>query len=1513
MPFGSQVDSGKSCGNSVRIKLADFNGDGKADCFSHDGNVGRVYFGDGTGKFGDAVVDDGVWCEKNEVTSQYVFIADINGDGKQDMLCHGATPDTGYRNKVRFGDGTGHFGPSVESGVSCGNRANVKIADINGDGRADCLSRTGSQTNTYFGDGSGNFIGPVTDSVNWCLAVEGDIRRSIALVDANGDGRLDLLCHVQTAPYNEYVRFGNGAGNFGESISLGNACGDIKSPHFGDVDGDGKTDCVNHPPTATGKVRVFRENTVQYGSLLKKIKNELGGSISIDYRSSSLWANAFLPFGVMAVSQSTIFNGIAEPALTAYSYQGGLYDPVDRRFLGFKEVRIDKPCNAGEVNCPTIVTSYRQDYASAGKPERVDTWVGARLMRSTQYTYSESHAVQPYTSLLVDTWQYTYDGLSTACPGAHCKRTKTSNTGYDAFGNVTQVVSYGECDGSAYPNCGTTNDESTVSTSYLPNNTDSYIVGLPITQRLYSGTTATGPALLAETLIAYDQQGIAVPDIGKKPVRGDATHTLKWLKERGVHVIARQEYDGYGNVTKSIDEVGNSTKTNYDTTYHVYPTAITNALGQVSTITPDLVCGLPKETVGLNGASDLTTTGYDAFCRVARVAGPLGGFRNETYRDFGTPTKQYLLVETPSADGVTLQWVKTYFDGLGRQYKVSSKGVGSEVVSQNTAYNKRGAVSSISEHFTSGTPKVQTYTYDGLDRVTMATNFDGTRKTTAYQFWTATDTDEMGHVTSTTRDAFGNVVSRQATVSGRALTTKYTFDVAGRVTGITDPEGNVWGRAYDSLGRLVTARDPDRGKWTYTYFDNGPVKTQTDAKAQVTTFAYDALKRKTSESVGTGAGAIVKSWTYDEPRSGYFNIGRLTTMTDSTGSATMDYDLAGRESRLVKTIGTSSFTFKQGYDAGGRLKWTTYPDNDAVGTASVPLTYDGAGNPVAIPDVVASATYTAWGAPKAVTFSNGVVATYGYDDNHWLKSISTVKGATTLQSLTYSRDSEGRIFDIASSSAGEGWTYTYDEIDRLQVSTNAGSSADSQTFTYTDSGNIISNSRLPGKYAYPAPGAASIRPHAVTNAGGLTYGYDDNGNMTSKGATAYTFDAANRLSKVGDTVTFSYDAGNQRVKKTSGATASLYPRGDYRVLNGVATKHIRLGDLLVAARKGGVTSWLHGDHLGSTVLVTNAAGSEVLRMRHRPFGERFNASTTVEEETDFIGERRDSETGLVYQRSRYYDPVLARYTAADSLDPVMPSVGTNRYAYALNDPVNNYDNGKETFAIKYGKIKTDAEKAQLKAYSLQIPGVVPGPVPVPFFAEGSLSVGNDYKKGPFGSIASKVAIGKKDVAWVGFEGKFTYYVSSAYSNTTTLAAVAGVSKAFEYGSSPILSSDSSPAWSPPPQVQGSPAKSSYLDRLNAADAYTYGPFGPNPSLRQAFPNCCGAGGSSNDRNWIYKGSDPAFSTDVSTRPTYYHSSEAEAREGYSEAMPEGHSFKLDLSSPSEMAGESEALHGLQFY
>jgi RHS repeat-associated protein len=321
----------------------------------------------------------------------------------------------------------------------------------------------------------------------------------------------------------------------------------------------------------------------------------------------------------------------------------------------------------------------------------------------------------------------------------------------------------------------------------------------------------------------------------------------------------------------------------------------------------------------------------------------------------------------------------------------------------------------------------------------------------------------------------------------------------------------------------------------------------------------------------------------------------------------------------------------------------------------------------------------------------------------------------------------GKITSITAPFSLQGWTAIgYDDLDRVTSVTLPAVEGDSepwktkpvtstQTWAYDPVGLMTENSAL-GTYKYPSPGA--LRPHAVTTAGSLgAIAYDANGSALNKGTTTYTWDGANRLATatVGSTVSaFSYDATSSRVLAVSGSTTIAYPRSDYRVSGGVATKQISIGGVLVAERSGTTTRWLHTDHLGTVQALTDSSGDLVQRYASSPYGLRVdNLTLSATDSTAFVGQQLDS-TGLVYFRARYYDPQLGQFVQADSASPTDPRVGMNRYQYAGNDPVDLRDNGHSMFPSLsgwvgnnlsvysgYGERGTTSPYVDIAAYALE--------------------------------------------------------------------------------------------------------------------------------------------------------------------------------------------------------------------
>ncbi len=117
--------------------------------------------------------------------------------------------------------------------------------------------------------------------------------------------------------------------------------------------------------------------------------------------------------------------------------------------------------------------------------------------------------------------------------------------------------------------------------------------------------------------------------------------------------------------------------------------------------------------------------------------------------------------------------------------------------------------------------------------------------------------------------------------------------------------------------------------------------------------------------------------------------------------------------------------------------------------------------------------------------------------------------------------------------------FGYDHLDRLVSATpESGGLGYTGVYTYDAIGNILGKSEggTALNYTYPASGPGSVRPHAVTTAGGNAYTYDANGNMLTRVESQVTYsqlwDAENRLVSVtsnGQTTQFVYDGDGNRV------------------------------------------------------------------------------------------------------------------------------------------------------------------------------------------------------------------------------------------------------------------------------------------------------------------------------------------------------------------------------------------------
>jgi len=108
-------------------------------------------------------------------------------------------------------------------------------------------------------------------------------------------------------------------------------------------------------------------------------------------------------------------------------------------------------------------------------------------------------------------------------------------------------------------------------------------------------------------------------------------------------------------------------------------------------------------------------------------------------------------------------------------------------------------------------------------------------------------------------------------------------------------------------------------------------------------------------------------------------------------------------------------------------------------------------------------------------------------------------------------------------------------------------------------------------------------------------------------------------------------------------------------------------DNKIRQKTGTTLYYFAKDHLGSTTALTDSKGALAERESYDAYG---NSAGSAKTRYGFTGRERDSLTGLMYYRARWYDPQLGRFA---SEDPIGLAGGINQFAYVANNPQNSID------------------------------------------------------------------------------------------------------------------------------------------------------------------------------------------------------------------------------------------------
>jgi RHS repeat-associated protein len=320
--------------------------------------------------------------------------------------------------------------------------------------------------------------------------------------------------------------------------------------------------------------------------------------------------------------------------------------------------------------------------------------------------------------------------------------------------------------------------------------------------------------------------------------------------------------------------------------------------------------------------------------------------------------------------------------------------------------------------------------------------------------------------------------------------------------------------------------------------------------------------------------------------------------------------------------------------------------------------------------------------------------------------MTTVQESGTTTLATYTYDPLSRRTNLAFDGGGA-MAYTYSpgsDLLTLDHSIPGTGSVPHYTLTYTSAHQLLSEASSDSTYVWQ-PSAATTDSYTAANklnqypswtAQGSSlqsFTYDLNGNLTSgsiNGASwAYTYDQENRLinavTGAGVNAVYAYDPLGRRNHKIGTGVTETYFLDDVTDeiaeydATGTPVNRFVPGPSINEPAAQVIVSGNHRrffltDHHGSTVAMVNASGNQVEGPYvYDSYGDCFSgvvACSSSGTPYRFVGMRFDPETGLYFDRARYYSSALGRFY---QVDPVGYTADLNLYTYGGNDPTDKAD------------------------------------------------------------------------------------------------------------------------------------------------------------------------------------------------------------------------------------------------
>ncbi len=677
---------------------------------------------------------------------------------------------------------------------------------------------------------------------------------------------------------------------------------------------------------------------------------------------------------------------------------------------------------------------------------------------------------------------------------------------------------------------------------------------------------------------------------------------------------------------------------------------------------------------------------------------------NETSWEYNG-THDVISETTPNGETTTIKR-----DPSGNPETISRPAPGEATQTTSFEYESNGQLKAL----TNPLEQTWSYEYDSQGDRKSETDPEGRTRTWAYDedSQLIATVSPRGNEEGAEASEFTTTIERdpqgrtEAIVDPLEHTTEYAYDPNGNVESETDAKGHTTAFSYNPDDQPIKTERPSGATLKTEYDGAGAVVAQIDGNEHATTYVRNALEqpietidplgRKTIREFDPARNLIavvdpaerVTSYEYDpadrlreisyseeatpDVSFGYDPDGNMTAMSDGAGESIFAYD---QLDRLEKATSGHGDTVAYEYDLAGELERIVYPNGKGLDRS-----FDNAGHLDGVTDWLGHTTsfgYNADSDIEAITFpaASGNLDEFGYDRTDRMTTADMTKGPESLAAIAYSRDQLGQLEGMASEGLpGEAeQSYEYDEDNRLIK-------VGSASYEYDPADNPIKT-----------PGSINAFDEAsqLETGTGVGYEYDSLGERLkatpSEGpATSYSYDQAGNLTAVkrakagevpGIDEAFTYDGGGLMASRTAGESTEHLTwdaSGGLPLLlsDGQASYIYGPGGLPIEQIDSEETpTYYHHDQLGSTRMLTDAAGEATAKFSYDAYGGPEESAGSQTTPLGYAGQYTLSQSGLQYLRARVYDPVTDQFLTRDPIEEVTHEP----YSYAYDNPANKTD------------------------------------------------------------------------------------------------------------------------------------------------------------------------------------------------------------------------------------------------